>query len=156
MRWWRRYHYQPGTEALFAFISMSPRLIHKQNIYAAWRRGSKDQLFPGQAPSPIKIIEKYQPFRPSIRRKSCCQIYRDSILMELKNYSMIEYNIFRKAEIELSEAEDTHGHDRSRTPSDLPGKVRGSWGGSWKRSLQSAAAFRSEVRYFLHKGTEGG
>ena len=30
-------------------------------------------------------------------------MYRDSILMELKNYSIIEYNIFRKTEYEFPE-----------------------------------------------------
>ena len=36
-------------------------------------------------------------------RKKLMDAYRDSILLELKTYSLIEYNVFRKADWAFSE-----------------------------------------------------
>ncbi|WP_125140484.1 PolC-type DNA polymerase III [Clostridium transplantifaecale] len=74
----------------------SPRLIHKQNIYKL-EEGIKTQLFPGKAVT-IKILEKYHLSGQYTPRK-LMDVYRDSILMELKNYSILLYNMFRKAEL---------------------------------------------------------
>ncbi|MDO4279232.1 MAG: PolC-type DNA polymerase III [Lachnoclostridium edouardi] len=72
---------------------VSPRLIHKQNIYAL-EKGIREQLFPGKRIS-IKILEKYK-LSGQYTPEKLLKVYRDSLLMELKNYSIIEYNIFRK------------------------------------------------------------
>ena len=72
----------------------SPRLIHKQNVYGL-EKGIKDQLFPSKQVS-IKIIEKYQ-LSGQYTPEKLLTVYKESILMELKNYSIIEYNVFRKA-----------------------------------------------------------
>ena len=79
---------------------VSPRLIHKQNIYGL-EKGIKDQLFPSKQVS-IKIIEKFR-LSDQYTPEKLLDVYRDSILMELKNYSIIEYNIFRKTEYEFPE-----------------------------------------------------
>lgn len=74
---------------------VSPRLIHKQNIYGL-EVGIKNQLFPGKQVT-VKIIEKFK-LSEQYTPEKLLKVYRDSILMELKNYSIIEYNIFRKTE----------------------------------------------------------
>lgn len=65
-------------------------------------------------------------------------MYKESLLLELKNYSIIEYTMFRKAEINFDKedrmvlsVEDTMVN-RDRT---------GSLSASLRRCLQSAAAF---------------
>ena len=73
----------------------SPRLIHKKNIYAL-EAGIAKQLFPGR-PITIKILEKYR-LSAQYTPEKLYDVYRDSILMELKNYGMIEYNILRRAD----------------------------------------------------------
>ena len=73
----------------------SPRLIHKKNIYAL-EDGIAKQLFPGR-PITIKILEKYR-LSAQYTPEKLYDVYRDSILMELKNYGMIEYNILRRAD----------------------------------------------------------
>lgn len=79
---------------------VSPRLIHKQNIYAL-EKGIKDQLFPSKKLT-VKIIERYR-LSGQYTPKKLLAVYRDSILLELKNYSIIEYNIFRKTEYDFPE-----------------------------------------------------
>ena len=72
-----------------------PRLIHKQNIYGL-EKGIKDQLFPGKRVT-IKIQEKFK-LSEQYTPEKLLMVYKDSILMELKNYSILLYNMFRKAE----------------------------------------------------------
>ena len=78
----------------------SPRLIHKGNIYAL-EKGIKDQLFPDKELN-IKIMEKV-PSVWSVYAGKLLRVYKDSLLMELKNYSIIEYTMFRKSEISFPE-----------------------------------------------------
>ncbi len=61
-----------------------------------WKTGSQRQLFPGR-PITIKILEKYR-LSAQYTPEKLYDVYRDSILMELKNYGMIEYNILRRAD----------------------------------------------------------
>lgn len=72
----------------------SPRLIDKRNIHAL-ERGIRDQLFPGKK-LVIKIMEKYS-LSGQYNPEKLFGVYRDSMLYELKNYSIVEYNILRKA-----------------------------------------------------------
>ena len=74
----------------------SPRLIHKKNIFDL-EKGIKDQLFPGKVLT-IKILEKYR-LSEQYTPQKLLAVYKDSLLLELKNYSIVEYNMFRKAEI---------------------------------------------------------
>lgn len=79
---------------------LSPRLIHKQNIYGL-EKGIKEQLFPSKQLS-VKIIERFR-LSEQYTSQKLLKAYRDSLLMELKNYSIIEYNMFRKAEYQFPE-----------------------------------------------------
>lgn len=79
---------------------ISPRLIHKQNIYGL-EKGIKDQLFPSKQLT-VKIIERFQ-LSGQYTPQKLLKAYRDSLLMELKNYSIIEYNMFRKSEYRFTE-----------------------------------------------------
>ncbi|MBE7721536.1 MAG: PolC-type DNA polymerase III [Lacrimispora celerecrescens] len=79
---------------------LSQRLIHKQNIYAL-EKGIKDQLFPSKRLT-IKIIERFR-LSGQYTPQKLLKAYRESLLTELKNYSIIEYNMFRKAEYRFPE-----------------------------------------------------
>ena len=73
---------------------ISPRLIHKKNIMDL-EKGIRDQLFPGKRVQ-IKIMEKYR-LSGQYTPEKLLQAYRDSLLMELKHYSIVEYGMLRKA-----------------------------------------------------------
>ncbi|MBE5995209.1 MAG: PolC-type DNA polymerase III, partial [Paenibacillaceae bacterium] len=79
---------------------ISPRLIHKQNIYSL-EKGIKEQLFPSKQIT-IKIIERFR-LSGQYTPQKLLKIYRESLLAELKNYSIIEYNMFRKAHCQFPE-----------------------------------------------------
>ncbi|MCI7812651.1 MAG: PolC-type DNA polymerase III [Lachnospiraceae bacterium] len=71
----------------------SEKLIKKKYIYEMEREIAK-QIFAGIAIQ-VKIIEKFKlsrQYTPQILLEE----YRDSILMELKQYSIFEYNLFRQ------------------------------------------------------------
>ncbi len=72
----------------------SPRLIDKRNIHAL-EKGIREQLFPGKKLT-VKIMEKYS-LSGQYNPEKLFQVYRDSLLYELKSYSIVEYNIMRKA-----------------------------------------------------------
>ncbi len=74
---------------------VSPRLIHKKNIMDL-ERGIRDQLFPGKCLQ-VKIFEKYK-LSGQYTPEKLLKAYKDSLLMELKHYSIVEYTMFRKAE----------------------------------------------------------
>ena len=73
---------------------VSPRLIHKKAILDL-EKGIKDQLFYGKQVA-IRVFEKFR-LSDQYTPEKLLQVYKDSILLELKNYSIIEYNMFRKA-----------------------------------------------------------
>jgi DNA polymerase III subunit alpha, Gram-positive type len=74
----------------------SDNLIEKDLIFQV-EEAIKKQLFP-MVPMVIKIYEKFilsQQYTP----KRLMELYRESILQELKEYSNIEYMLFKRAEI---------------------------------------------------------
>ncbi|MCD2491620.1 PolC-type DNA polymerase III [Lacrimispora sp. NSJ-141] len=79
---------------------VSERLIHKRNIYIL-EASIKKQLFGGYE-TEIKIQETYR-LSAQYNPEKLMRVYRDSILLELKMYSLIEYNVFRKAQWEFPE-----------------------------------------------------
>ena len=83
----------------------SPRLIHKKNILDL-EKGIRDQLFPGKQIT-IKIFEKYR-LSEQYTPEKLLNAYRDSLLLELKNYSIVEYSMFRKAEFTFERADLLH------------------------------------------------
>ncbi len=78
----------------------SPRLMHKQNIYML-EDGIREQLFPGKRIT-IRILEKYH-LSSQYTPEKLMDVYRDSILLELKKYSVVLYSMFRKAELTFEE-----------------------------------------------------
>ena len=69
---------------------ISSQWIHKKYIYDLEQQ-IKEQFF-ADANLQVKIIEKFQLSR-QYTPENFLEMYRDSILLELKQYSMLEYNI---------------------------------------------------------------
>ena len=74
------------------------RLIQKKNIFQL-ERNIKSQLFPQQELA-VRIIERYQ-LSAQYTPETLMDIYKDSILEELKAYSLLIYNLFRCARMEF-------------------------------------------------------
>lgn len=74
----------------------STRLIMKEDIIET-EKAIKKQLFPN-ANMVVKIYEKFE-LSGQYNPEKLMDIYRDSVLIELKEYSHIEYNAFRTAEL---------------------------------------------------------
>lgn len=87
-------------KSLIRVYIVSTRLMHKQNIYGL-EEGIKEQLFPHKKVT-IKILEKYR-LSGQYTPQKLLDIYRDSILLELKNYSILLHNMFRKADCQFPE-----------------------------------------------------
>ena len=79
------------------------RLIHKKNIYQL-EKTIGEQIFKGRQMD-VKVIEKYQ-LSGQYTPQTLMELYKDSILEELKNYSLMEYNLLRSAKMEFSD--ETH------------------------------------------------
>ncbi len=75
-------------------------LIHKNQVFFLEKEIAR-QLFSGHRME-IKIIEKYR-LSSQYTAKRLMDVYKDSIAAELKNYSLLLYNIYRKAEISFPE-----------------------------------------------------
>ncbi len=74
----------------------SRQWIHKKNIYAL-EKSIRDQFFPGM-PMEIKIIENFQLSR-QYTPENFMDVYRDSLLLELKEYSVVLYNLLMNAKL---------------------------------------------------------
>ena len=81
--------------SLLRVYLISSRLIHRKSIMDL-EKGIRDQLFPGKRLQ-VKIFERYHLSKQYTPEK-LLQVYKDSLLMELKHYSIVEYSMFRKAE----------------------------------------------------------
>lgn len=90
-----------AKDLIRVYIS-SEKLIHKKYILET-ERSIKDQLF-SAVDVKIKIIEKFTLSRQYTPEK-LMPLYRESILLELKNYNIFEFNLFRQADIEFPEPE---------------------------------------------------
>ncbi len=77
---------------------LGPRLIYKKNIYHI-EQAIREQIFPRQQMS-VKVIEKYR-LSELYTPEKLMDVYRDSILEELKDYSLMEYNLLRGAKMEF-------------------------------------------------------
>lgn len=77
---------------------VSPRLIHKKNIYNM-EEGIAKQLFPGRQIR-VKIQEKYR-LSAQYTPRTLYDVYKDSIQLEFKQFGVIESNILRKAKAEF-------------------------------------------------------
>ncbi len=86
--------------SLLRVYIVSPRLIAKKNIFAL-EKGIVDQLFPDKRLA-VKIVEKYH-LSGQYTPEKLLTVYKDSILLELKHYSIVEYNMFRRARCEFTD-----------------------------------------------------
>lgn len=77
------------------------RLIEKNKIWYL-ERIIKDQLFEGKDIT-VKIIEKFQ-LSEQYNAQSLLQVYRDSILEELNEYSVLEANLLRTADMKFEDS----------------------------------------------------
>ena len=66
----------------------------------------RDQLFAGVQMT-VKIIEKFSLSRQYTPEK-LMDVYKDSILLELKEYSIFELNLFRKADCIFENEHNLH------------------------------------------------
>ena len=77
----------------------STRLIPKQDVYRL-EQAIAAQIFKGRQMQ-VKVIEKYllsEQYTP----EKLMDMYKDSMLEELKNYSLMEYNLLRTAKMEFT------------------------------------------------------
>lgn len=79
---------------------LSPRLIGRPDIKKMEYQIQK-QLFPGGRHN-IEIIERYE-LSAQYTPAKLMPVYYDSILMELKEQSILDYNLFRTAELKFDE-----------------------------------------------------
>ena len=75
---------------------VSGKLIHKEQLFQL-ERALKRKLF-GRAEVELKILERYE-LSGQYTPEKLLELYKDSILYELKHYNILEYNLFRGAEI---------------------------------------------------------
>ena len=71
---------------------VSGKLIHKEQLFHL-ERVLKKQLF-GRTEVELKILERYE-LSGQYTPEKLLELYKDSILYELKHYSILEYNLFR-------------------------------------------------------------
>ena len=88
-----------NRDFLRVYIS-SDRLIQKDEIYAA-EDAIKKQLFP-DASMLIKIYERFH-MSAQYTPERLMRAYQESILLELRNYSPVEYSLFHKADLAFPE-----------------------------------------------------
>ena len=91
----------PKKDCLRVYI-MSNQWIQKKYIYHL-ENIIMEQFF-SEAPLQVKIIEKFNLSR-QYTPENFLEVYRPSILLELKHYSMLEYNMFATAQISFPETE---------------------------------------------------
>lgn len=78
----------------------SERLIQKEDIFRV-EGEIKKQFFPNAA-MVIKFYERFQ-LSSQYTPEKLMEIYRDSILLELREYSPVEYNLFKHADVDFDE-----------------------------------------------------
>ena len=82
---------------------LAERIIFKKNIWKI-EEAIKKQLFPNN-PIFVHVIEKFQ-LSAQYTPETLLSVYKDSILEELNNYSVLEYNLLRTADMKFEGAED--------------------------------------------------
>ena len=91
----------PAKDRSFVKIYIRcPRLIPKKEIYQL-EAAVKKQFFANKLLT-IKIIERFS-LSSQYTPEKLMLVYRDSILLELKHYSMLVYSLFQKAEIQFAD-----------------------------------------------------
>ena len=89
----------PDKTRLWVYIK-SERWIHKKYIFELEQQIER-QCFPGISIQ-VKVIEKFHLSR-QYTPDNFLEIYRSSMELELRNYNMLEYNLFKRAQITFTE-----------------------------------------------------
>ena len=92
----------PDKTCLRVYIR-SERWIHKKHILALEKEILR-QCFPGISIE-VKVIEKFR-LSEQYTPENFWGIYHSSMALELKNYNMLEYNLFQQAKIEFKGSHD--------------------------------------------------
>ncbi len=90
-----------GKTQLRVYIKSS-RWIHKKHIFELEEQ-IKRQCFPGIVMG-VTLIERFY-LSEQYTPENFMEVYRSSMELELKNYNMLEYNLFKRAQITFPEAE---------------------------------------------------
>ena len=80
----------------------SNQWIHKKNIYSL-EEAIRNQFFSGM-PMEVKIMENFELSR-QYTPENFLQVYKESFLLELENYSVVLANLFKNAEISYQGSE---------------------------------------------------
>ena len=88
-----------SSRELLRVYTISETWIHKKYIRMA-EKAIKDQCF-SDAEIDVRIIEKFH-LSGQYTAENLFPDYRDSILLELRDYSIFEYNLLRQAEYEFT------------------------------------------------------
>lgn len=84
---------------------VSGKLIHREQLFQV-EQVLKKQLF-GKNPIELKIVERFE-LSEQYTPLKVLELYKDSILFELKSYNILEYNLFRRAEITFPQENQMH------------------------------------------------
>ena len=84
---------------------VSQKLIHREQLFQV-EQVLKKQLF-GKNPIELKIVERFE-LSEQYTPGKVLELYKDSILFELKSYNILEYNLFRRAEITFPQENQMH------------------------------------------------
>ena len=79
---------------------LGSHLIHKNNI-TQLEKSIEEQILKGKRMN-VRIIEKYQ-LSEQYTARTLMDMYKDSILEELKAYSLMEYNLLRASKMEFTD-----------------------------------------------------
>ena len=92
----------PDKTRVWVYIQ-SERWIHKRYIVALEEQIER-QCFPGLAVS-VTVIERFH-LSGQYTPENFLEIYRSSMELELKNFNMLEYNLFKRADIVFPQPEE--------------------------------------------------
>ncbi len=84
---------------------VSGKLIHREQLFHL-EQVLKKQIF-GKASKELKIVERFE-LSSQYTPQKVLELYKDSILFELKAYNILEYNLFRRAELSFPQENRMH------------------------------------------------
>ena len=94
----------PAKTRIWVYIK-SERWIHKKNILELEEQIER-QCFPGLGVT-VTVIEKFK-LSGQYTPKNFLDSYRSSMELELRNYNMLEYNMFKQAQITFPDDHTLH------------------------------------------------
>ena len=116
---------------LLRIYMVSGRLIEKEYIWKA-EKGIEKMLSSFQ--TKVKIYEKYH-LSSQYNTEKLMNAYRNSILLELREYSPVEYNLFKNGDISYPEED----------------RIVLSWDAFWKKYVTKGADFRQALKLPIKK-----